>query len=167
MDATGSEMPERAAEPLVMYELVFPSDLNALGTMFGGKVIALMDKCAGLCVSRWCNRTAVTASIDAIQFTTPIRQGQMVEAQAKVIHVGNTSCLVEVDLYATDLQAGDRFFCCTGYFTMVALDAHSKPVRLPRLSITTPEQQRDWDLGAEIKANLLRRRVARRNLPPV
>jgi acyl-CoA hydrolase len=155
------------AEPLVMCELVFPSDLNSQGTMFGGKVIALMDKCAGLCASRWCKRVAVTASIDAIQFTTPIRQGQMVEAGAKVIFVGTTSCLVEVDLYATDLLAGDKFFCCTGYFTMVAIDAHGKPVRLPRLPVETPEQQADWERGAKIKAELLERRASRRNPPPV
>lgn len=151
----------------MMYELVFPSDLNALGTMFGGKVVALMDKCAGLCTARWCHRTAVTASIDAIQFTTPIRQGQMVEARAQVIYVGNTSCLVEVDLYATDLHTGDRFFCCTGYFTMVAIDAHLRPVRLPRIPITTPQQQAAWDRGAAIKAELLKRRESMRNLPPV
>ena len=150
-----------------MYELVFPGDLNALGTMFGGKVIALMDKCAGLCVSRWCNRIAVTASIDAIQFTAPIRQGQMVEGRAHVIYVGNTSCLVEVDVHATDLQSGDRFFCCTGYFTMVALDAHGNPVRLPRLPLDTPEQQADWELGEAIKTDLLKRRAAKRNPPPV
>jgi acyl-CoA hydrolase len=150
-----------------MYELVFPGDLNPLGTMFGGKVIALMDKCAGLCVSRWCRRIAVTASIDAIQFTTPIRQGQMVDAQAKVIFVGNTSCLVQVDLHATDLQTGDRFFCCTGYFTMVSLDTHGKPVRLPRIPVETPEQQRDWEHGAVIKEELLKRRIATSNPPPV
>lgn len=158
---------ELAAAPLTMFELVFPGDMNALGTMFGGKVIALMDKCAGLCAGRWCHRITVTASIDAIQFTAPIRQGQMVEALARVIHVGVTSCLVEVDVHATDLQSGDRYFCCTGYFTMVALDSHGKPARLPRIPVVTDQERADWKRGAAIKADLLKRRELKRNPPPL
>lgn len=148
----------RAAENLKMYEQVFPSDLNAHGSMFGGKVVALMDKCAGMCVGRWSRRTPVTASIDAIQFGIPIRQGQMVEAEAKLVYVGNTSCVVRVQVYAQEIQSADRFFCCEGYFTMVCLDSNSRPVQLPMIPVESEEEQREWDVAKAIKERLLARR---------
>ena len=128
------------------------------GTMFGGLVVALMDKCAGLCVARWSGRVSVTASIDAIQFKTPIRQGQMVEAVARVIFVSRTSCVVRVQVFAHNLQAGLKEFCCEGYFNMVGIDPDGHPALLPLIPHETPEEQADWEHGAEIHAAMLARR---------
>jgi acyl-CoA hydrolase len=152
----------RPAEPLTMYELVFPGDLNYYGTMFGGNVVALMDKCAAICVGRWCNRTPVTASIDAIQFGTPIRQGQIVEIHAEVLHVGTASCIVRVVVAAHDMHAGDRFFCCEGYFCMVGVDTHGRPVALPGIPVETEAERRNWEHGAEIREAMLKRRAQSR-----
>jgi acyl-CoA hydrolase len=157
----------RPAENLKMFELVFPSDLNAHGSMFGGKVVALMDKCAGMCVGRWSRRTPVTASIDAIQFGIPIRQGQMVEADARLSFVGNTSCVARVEVYAQDLQSADRFFCCEGYFTMVCLDANGKPTQLPLIPVETDEQREEWETARSIKERLLERRRSQRDVGKV
>lgn len=156
------ERETRPAENLNMFELVFPSDLNAHGTMFGGRVVALMDKCAGLCVGRWSRRTPVTASIDAIQFGIPIRQGQMVEIEARVVYVGNTSCVVRVEVHAQELQSADRFFCCEGYFTMVCLDSSGTPVTLPQIPVESAAEQREWETAKEIKERMLARRRSRR-----
>lgn len=156
-----SETPNRvtkAAEPLTMHNLVFPSDLNANGTMFGGTVVAMMDICAGLCVMRWCNRPTVTASIDAIQFRAPIHQGQMVEVVAQIVYVGRTSCVVRVHVYGHDLVSSDRYFCCEAYFNMVAVDAHGRPAQLPMIPVETEEQRLEWEHGREIKEAMLKRR---------
>jgi acyl-CoA hydrolase len=151
----------RVAEPLTMHEIVFPSDLNPHGTMFGGKVVAVMDICATLCASRWSNRPVVTASIDAIQFSAPIRQGQMIEVTARMVYVSRTSCVAKVEVRATDLQTGDSFECCEGYFNIVAVDTHGKPVGLPMLAVETDEQRAEWELAKEIKETLLARRDRR------
>jgi acyl-CoA hydrolase len=148
----------RAAEPLTMHEIVFPSDLNPHGTMFGGKVVAVMDICATLCASRWSNRPVVTASIDAIQFSAPIRQGQMIEVEARMVYVGRTSCVARVEVRAEDLRTGDRFDCCEGFFNIVAVDAYGKPVMMPDLLIETDAQRREWELAKEMKDQLLARR---------
>jgi acyl-CoA hydrolase len=158
-----SERDIRPAEPLTSSELVFPSDLNTHGTMFGGNLVAMMDKCAGLCVGRWCNRTTVTASIDAIQFCVPVRQGQMVEALARIVYVGRTSCMVKVMVHAHDLLSGDRFFCCEGYFTMVGVDTHGRPVVLPMIPVETEEERLAWETAAQIKEAMLQRRMQLRN----
>jgi len=145
----------RRAEPLTMYELVFPGDLNSHGTMFGGRVMAQMDKCAGMCVRRWGQVIPVTASIDAIQFCTPIHQGQMVQTRARIVFVGNTSCMVKVTVYADDLESGMDHFCCEGYFTMVAMDAQGRPARLPMIPM---EDREEWETAAAIKQAMLERR---------
>lgn len=150
----------RPAEELKMFEQVFPSDLNAHGSMFGGKVVALMDKCAGMCVARWSRRTPVTASIDAIQFGIPIRQGQMVEARARLVYVGSTSCVARVEVYAQEIQSADRFFCCEGYFTMVGLDSAGRPTQLPLIPLNSDDDKHEWEVGREIKERMLARRQA-------
>ena len=153
-----STTPTKPAEPLTMYEIVFPGDLNANGTMFGGKVVAMMDICAGLCASRWSNRPVVTASIDAIQFCHPLRQGQMIECRAQVAYVGRTSCVARVLVTGEDMQTGDRFHCCEGWFTMVAMDAGGRPVAMPQLPVEGDEAQKLHELGREIKESMLKRR---------
>jgi acyl-CoA hydrolase len=138
--------------------MVFPGDLNSNGIMFGGKVIAQMDVCAGMCVARWARRPCVTASIDAIQFKAPVRQGQMVEVDARLVYVGNTSCIVHVRVLAHSHTTGDACFTCEGYFTMVCPDENGRPVPLPTIPVETAEDRRAWDLAHEIKQQLLARR---------
>lgn len=152
----------RRAMPLETFEVVFPEDLNPMNTMFGGAVVALMDKAAGIVVSRWARRTAVTASIDAIQFLAPLRQGQLVQILAEVVYVGRSSCIARVDVWANDISTGDRDFCCEGYFTMVSLDSNFKPEALPLIPIETPEQEQEWENARQIKQAMLERRDARR-----
>jgi acyl-CoA hydrolase len=156
--AAMSSVKIKPAEPLTMYEIVFPGDLNANGTMFGGKVVAMMDICAGLCASRWSNRPVVTASIDAIQFCQPLRQGQMVECRAEVAYVGRTSCVVRVRVTGEDLSNGDRFHCCAGWFNMVGMDAHGRPVPLPQIPVEDEAAKTLWEQGKEIKEAMLARR---------
>lgn len=153
----------RRAEPLETFEVVFPQDLNPMNTMFGGAVVALMDKAAGIVVSRWARRPAVTASIDAIQFLTPLRQGQMVQISAAVVYVGRTSCMARVQVWANDIATGDRHFCCEGYFTMVSLDSNFRPVQLPLIPVESDEEKQQWEYARQIKQAMLERRDRERN----
>ena len=153
-----TERETRAAEPLTMYELVFPSDLNPHGSMFGGKVVALMDKCAALCVARWLRRPVVTASIDTIQFLAPIRQGQMLEVASRIGFVGRTSCIVKCSVRGHDLNTGDVFPCCEGFFSLVGTDMHGRPTMLPMIPVETEEAQREWAAAERIRQDMLKRR---------
>ena len=148
----------RAAEPLTMYELVFPSDLNPSGSMFGGNVVALMDKCAALCVARWFRAPVVTASIDTIQFIAPIKQGQMVEVASSIVFVGRTSCIVKSTVHGHDLHAGTEFPCCQGYFSIVGTDTAGRPAVLPMIPVDSDIARQEWALAERIREDMLRRR---------
>jgi len=117
-----------------LLEMVFPDHTNHLGTLFGGQALAWMDKAAFVVASRYARRTVVTARSEQVDFTLPIRQGQLVETIARVVATGRSSMQVEVELIAEDLLSGDRETCTRGRFTMIALDLRGRPVAIPALA---------------------------------
>ncbi|MEM1348340.1 MAG: acyl-CoA thioesterase [Myxococcota bacterium] len=117
--------------------MVFPSQTNHYGTLFGGQAMALMDKAAFIVASRYARRTVVTASSEKCDFRVPVRQGQLVELIARVVETGRTSMHIEVELISEDLLSGDRQLATRGRFVLVALDGHGRPCAIPPL-YTTP-----------------------------
>ncbi|MFB9067479.1 acyl-CoA thioesterase [Pseudofulvimonas gallinarii] len=124
--------PDRPREARLL-EIVFPDHTNHLGTLFGGQALAWMDKVAFIVASRYARRTVVTARSERVDFRIPIRQGQMVEAIARIAGTGRSSMQVDVELVGEDLLTGERSLCTCGQFTMIALDAAGKPVPVPTL----------------------------------
>lgn len=116
-----------------LLESVFPTDTNPQGTLFGGQLVAWMDKAAGIAAMRRARRTVVTAAIENITFKVPIHVGDLVELDARVVSVGRTSMQVEVEVFREDPFGGERMPCTVGRFTMVALDDERRPTPVPEL----------------------------------
>ena len=113
-------------------EFVFPSDTNHLGTLYGGTLMAWMDKAAGVAALRRAGSSAVvTAAVEGLDFRVPIHHGELVELLARVESVGRTSMKVRVEAHREDPASGARELCTAGTFTMVAVDddGRSIPVR--------------------------------------
>ena len=109
-------------------EFVFPSDTNHLGTLYGGTLMAWMDKAAGVAGLRRAGSTAVvTAAVEALEFRVPIRGGELVELLAWVESVGRTSMKVRVEAHREDPASGARELCTAGTFTMVAVGGDGRP----------------------------------------
>lgn len=143
-------------------EIVLPSNTNTHGTMFGGDVLALMDKTAAIAAIRFCRQPVVTASTERIDFRTPIRLGDIIEAQARVIHTGRTSMIVRIDIDTERPLVGERERCTTGYYSFVSIDEAGQPQAVPPLRVTTADEQRDWRRGEEIRGQIQQRRAAER-----
>ena len=45
-----------STEAVKLIEEVFPQDTNSYGTLFGGRLMALMDKAAGIVASKFAHR---------------------------------------------------------------------------------------------------------------
>lgn len=148
---------------VVTTEIVLPINTNTHGTMFGGDVLALMDKTAAIAAIRFCRQPVVTASTERIDFRTPIRLGDIIEAQARVIHTGRTSMIVRIDIDTERPLVGERERCTTGYYSFVSIDAEGLPQPVPPLRVSTPEEQRDWQRGEEIRQHIQQRRAAERD----
>lgn len=154
-----AERERKAADEERTADIVLPDQTNGFGTMFGGDVMALMDKSAAIAALRFCRQPVVTASSERIDFRTPISQGEIVEAYSRVIFVGTTSMVVRVRIYAEHPLRGERRICTTGYFSMVAVGhegARAAPV--PELLLDSEELRAEHAIGAEIAANVAARR---------
>ena len=141
-----------------LVEIVFPHQTNPYGTMFGGAAYALMDRAAFLAANGFSRCNAVTASSEHVDFSVPIRQGEIVEAVARVVFAGRTSMVVRVDLNARAPLDHEWRRCTSGYFTMVAVDGDGRPTEVPRLDPMSVEDRADWEAARVIRESAHGRR---------
>jgi acyl-CoA hydrolase len=106
---------------------VFPDQTNHLGTLFGGQALSMMDEACFVATSRFAHKTCVTVQVDRIDFSVPVRAGELVEVVARVVAVGRTSLTCEAELYAEDLLTGDRRRATGGRWVFVAVDENGRP----------------------------------------
>ena len=106
---------------------VFPFTTNHHDTLFGGQALAWMDEAAFIAATRFSRKRLVTVSSDKIDFKHPIPGGSLVELIGQVVHVGNTSIKVEVNVYVEDMYHDHREKAITGSFSFVAVDEDGKP----------------------------------------
>lgn len=113
-----------------VFKAVFPNTTNHYDTLFGGTAMHLMDEVAFITATRFSRKRMVTVSSDKIDFTRPIPAGTIVELIGKVIHVGNTSLKVDVEIYVEEMYSFERSNAIKGTFTFVAIDEHKKPIKI-------------------------------------
>ena len=70
-----------------MSEHALPNDANALGNLFGGKVMSLVDLAGALAAIRHARCPVVTASVDYLNFIHPVHIGQLVILRSSVNRV--------------------------------------------------------------------------------
>lgn len=111
-----------------MTELVLPNDTNTLGNLMGGRLLHWMDIVTAISAARHCNRVVVTASVDFVDFTSPIHLGEIVLLEAKVTRAFTTSMEVQVIVHAENMQSGQKRYCNTAFYTFVAVDQSGRPI---------------------------------------
>ena len=141
-------------------ELMMPQDANNLGHVFGGAVLAMMDKVAAIAAFRHTRSNVVTVSIDRVDFKEPIHVGDLVVMKASVNFVGRTSMEVGVRVEAEDLISGRRRHTNSCYLTFVAIDRNGRPIEVPALRPETPDEIRRHRAAEERKRRRLEERTA-------
>lgn len=137
--------PKKVADSkTVMTEMVMPNDTNAMHNLMGGNLLRWMDIASAICAGRHCEAYVVTASVDHVSFTRPIRLGEVVTIEASVTRAFNSSVEVYVEVFAADVKGGNPHRCNHAYYTFVALDdVNGKPQTAPEvIPLTEIEQQR-------------------------
>lgn len=140
-------------------ELMMPQHANNLGHVFGGVILAMMDKVGAVAAIRHARAACVTASIDRVDFREPIHVGDLVVMKASVNHVGRTSVEVGVRVEAEELTSGRRRHTNSCYLTFVAVDRNGRPIEVPPLRPETPDELR----RAEAAVDRRRRRLEERD----
>ncbi|MCP4603759.1 MAG: acyl-CoA thioesterase [Proteobacteria bacterium] len=144
--------------PISVYEEIFPGDTNPYGTAFGGKILALMDRAAGLAAARYARCNVVTASMDAIEFNAPVQQGEIAEVEARMVYTSTHTCALKVKVFAHDKSSWERRPCCVGTLFMVAIGADSKPLSIPMFEPKTDNEKKEWGEAQKIHQRMLKRK---------
>jgi len=129
-----------------------PGDANNMGHVFGGVIMAMMDKTAAIAAYRHCRAPVVTASVDRVDFREPIHLGDLVVMKASVNYAGRTSMEVGVRVEAEELLTGRRRHTNSCYLTFVAVDRNGRPIEVPDLLPETPDEKRRYQAATERRA---------------
>lgn len=117
----------------IMTDLVLPSETNPINNLFGGELLARMDRAASIAARRHSRRIVVTASVNHVAFNRAIPLGSVVTVEAKVSRAFKTSMEVFLDVWIEDRESGSKDKANEAIYTFVAVDETGRPVAVPDL----------------------------------
>jgi len=123
---------------------VKPEDLNAHGTLFGGRLLSWIDEEAAIyAIVQLETNGCVTKYMSEINFINSARQGDIIELGIKAIHFGNTSITLTCEVRN---KISHKTILTIDKIVFVSLDEKGKPVRHGKTEITyTDERLREED----------------------
>ncbi len=130
---------------VVMTELVLPGMTNLLGNLLGGELMHRMDIAGALACMRHSNEQVATVAADALEFKHPVRLGEMVSVEAKLVWAGKTSMKVKITATAENLATGSVIVTNVAMFTFVAMGRDGKKAPVPALLPQTDEEKKDFE----------------------
>lgn len=150
-----------STEPVTLIEEVFPQDTNAYDTLFGGRLLSLMDKAGGIACAKFAHREFVTISIDTLTFIAPARQGDLLEVTGQVVYTSSHTACTKVTAYTMSKATWEKKIICEGYFFFVAIDSMMRPIPVPQFSPSNDEEQEEWVKAKRIRNNMLAQKAKR------
>ena len=138
---------------------VFPQDLNMFESLFGGKLMTMLDDAASISVSRHCRRGAVTASVDRLNFLRPFSENHTVCVESYVSGVGKKSMEVFAKVLGENLATGERYLGATCFMTFVAVPSvmnQETEFKVPLVLPQTEEEKKVCEGYVERKQNRMK-----------
>ncbi|WP_455170473.1 acyl-CoA thioesterase [Aegicerativicinus sediminis] len=135
----------------IMTDLVLPSETNPLNNLFGGELLARMDRAASISARRHSRRIVVTASVNHVAFNRAVPLGSVVTVEAKVSRAFRTSMEVYIDVWAEDRESGNRTKANEAIYTFVAVDDMGRPVEIPELRPETDLEKERFEAALRRK----------------
>lgn len=137
------------ASRCTMTEMVLPNDTNALGNLMGGRLLHHMDVCAAIVAQRHAGRVCVTASVDTVEFRSPIYLGEVVILEGFVNRAFTTSMEIELRVWAENPRENTKRRCNTAYYTFVAVDDDGRPTPVPPVRPETDNERKRYNTAAD------------------
>ena len=126
-------------------DLVLPGETNPLNNLFGGELLARMDRAASIAARRHSRRIVVTASVNHVAFKHPVPLGSVVTVEAKVSRAFKSSMEVYLDVWIDDRESGECTKANEAIYTFVAVDETGRPVKIPEIIPETKEEKARFD----------------------
>jgi len=135
----------------IMTDLVLPSETNPLNNLFGGELLARMDRAASIAARRHSRRVTVTASVNHVAFNRAIPLGSVVTVEACVSRAFNSSMEIYIDVWIEDRENGHKSKANEAIYTFVAVDDTGKPVGVPTIIPETKLEKERFDAALRRK----------------
>jgi len=117
----------------ILTDLVLPGETNPLDNLFGGELLARMDRASSIAARRHCKRIVVTASVNHVVFSKAVPVGSVLTLEAKVSRAFKSSMEIYVDVWMEDRESGEKTKVNEGIYTFVAVDRTGTPVKVPEI----------------------------------
>jgi len=121
----------------ILTDIVLPGETNPLGNLFGGELLARMDRACSIAARRHSRRIVVTASVNHVAFSKAVPVGSVVTIEAKVSRAFKSSMEIYVDVWSEDRESQERSKVNEGIYTFVAVDNTGTPVTIPKIKPET------------------------------
>ena len=135
----------------VLTDLVLPGETNYLDNLFGGELLARMDRACSIAARRHSRRIVVTASVNHVAFSKSVPVGSVVTLEAKVSRAFKSSMEIYVDVWIEDRQSGEKTKVNEGIYTFVAVDETGKPVPIPQIEPETELEKKRYEAALRRK----------------
>ena len=128
--------------------MVFPNDLNSNDTVFGGLIMALMDRFSATAADRHAGGICATVGVDAVHFIAPAGRGDVLIFNSSVNRSWSSSMEVGCRVEAERRGGGLRRHLLSAYLTFVAMDDDGRPRRVPAVEPETPIEKLRYEEAA-------------------
>ena len=135
----------------ILTDLVLPSETNPLNNLFGGELLARMDRAASIAARRHSRRIVVTASVNHVAFNKAIPLGSVVTVEAAVSRAFKSSMEIFIDVWIEDRESGQRSKANEAIYTFVAVDETGAPVNVPPLEPETDLEKKRFEAALRRK----------------
>ena len=126
MTETAHEFPVHACPAI--RQVMMPRDTNALGTIFGGVILAQIDLAAAIEAHKYHEGKVVTVAMDKVEFKQPVWVGDVVSFFTETVRVGRTSLTVKVSVWSQRRFGGaENAYVTEAHVTLVCVDDEFRP----------------------------------------
>lgn len=132
-------------------DMVLPSETNPLNNLFGGELLARMDRAASIAARRHSRRIVVTASVNHVAFNRMVPLGSVVTIEAKVSRAFTSSMEVHMNVWIEDRESGEKTQANEAIYTFVAVDETGRPVQVPAILPETEDEKSKYDAALRRK----------------
>ncbi len=128
MDIKPDQQPEIRVLPM-------PADTNAAGDIFGGWLMSQVDIAGSIAAHRYVGHRVVTVAVNEFVFIKPVLIGDLVSIYADILHIGNTSIRIGLQVVA-ERERGRQHAetVAKAELTYVSLGRDGKPQPIKRKS---------------------------------
>ncbi len=129
----------------IQTDVVMPGDTNSLNSLFGGELLARMDKVASIAAIKHSEQIVVTASVNNVAFGEPVPVGSILTIEAKVSRAFNSSMEVFIDVWKQNKTNPKKTKVNEAIYTFVALNKRGRTVKVPKIIPETEQEKSRYD----------------------